>query len=467
MDTTNDPIADVAEGAEICLAEAEGIEEPRACPWADPVPVFCNLDGAAGSGKTFLTRAWAAQEFGVELAATTGIAALNLGGQTINSLLSYFDTKDLQDKYVEGRLAGVLGRLWRTGIKRIILDEKSMLNADQLTCLVRAIEAVNGNEYVLDARWVDEETPPSLGLTLVGDFAQLAPVKEPYAFESPEWHRFQENTITLTEIRRQADPEFIEALRAARVGDGKRAAEFFASRMHLTIDDTFQGPTLFATNAAVDRYNQLRMDRLPGALITFGSSRWGKQRAEWGDPKQPPAKWGVPETLGLKVGATVMILANARREGIPPQPYKYVNGDLGTIVDCDVDAFQAHVQLQRSGLIEKVDYVTRTVKVPCDAARRKELREQGEEDKIDGKMEIIGAITYMPLRLAFASTVHKSQGLSMDCVQININDHFFKSPGMIYVALSRARTAEGIRLVGRPAGFIERCATDPKLRAWL
>jgi len=111
--------------------------------------------------------------------------------------------------------------------------------------------------------------------------------------------------------------------------------------------------------------------------------------------------------------------------------------------------------------------VTRQVKIPCDSARRKELREKREGDKIDGKWEIVGAITYLPLRIAYASTVHKSQGLSLDKVQVNIRDPFFKSPGMLYVALSRARTAAGLRLVGSPRALIERCASDPRLRSWL
>jgi ATP-dependent exoDNAse (exonuclease V) alpha subunit len=111
--------------------------------------------------------------------------------------------------------------------------------------------------------------------------------------------------------------------------------------------------------------------------------------------------------------------------------------------------------------------VTRQVKVPADSARRKELREKGQQDKIDGKWEIVGEITYLPLRVAYASTTHKSQGLSLDRVQVNIRDPFFKSPGMLYVALSRARTAEGLRLVGSPQTLIERCVSDPRLREWL
>lgn len=436
-------------------------------PWSHPVPTFTYLAGAAGSGKTFLTKAWAEGERGLLLCATTGIAAINLGGSTINSILGYFDTKSLQESYTGGFLTGRLGRLWRSGVRRIVLDEVSMLDGDQLTVLVRAIDEVNGRGYVLDSRWEDEDTPPNLGLTLVGDFAQLPPVKATFAFESPEWSRFQDTTHTLTEIRRQADPAFIHALRAARLGDGKTALQYFGDVVGLQeqTNDVFDGPTILARNEAVDRFNQLRMDKLTGRAVSFTSTRWGKQRSEWGNPDKPPQTWGIPQTLQLKVGALVMILANRRYEGPPPQPYMYVNGDLGEIVGAD--PYVARVRLQRNGREVDVECIGRDVKIPCDSARRKELREQHLEDRIDGKWEIVGGIRYMPLRLAYASTVHKAQGLSLDQVQVNLRDPFFKTPGMVYVALSRARTAGGLRLVGSPAAFVERCASDPRLKEWL
>lgn len=109
------------------------------------------------------------------------------------------------------------------------------------------------------------------------------------------------------------------------------------------------------------------------------------------------------------------------------------------------------------------------MKIPLDSAWRKELRALGQDEKIseDGKWEIAGWISYLPLRVAYASTVHKSQGLSLDRVQVNIRDAFFKTPSMLYVALSRARTKEGLRLVGSAVAFVERCTTDPRLKAWL
>lgn len=439
--------------------------------WPYPTPAFTYLAGAAGSGKTFAIKDWTSREAGLELCATTGIAALNLGGQTINALLGYFDTKSLQDSFTVGSLTARLGRLWKAGIKRVVLDEVSMMDGDQLSIIVQAIEEVNGRGYVLGKGWEEEDgTPPAMGLTLVGDFAQLKPVEGIWAWESPEWLRFKPNTITLDAIRRQSDPAFIGMLRQARLGNGGAVLGYFNGKLHRTTDDAFPGPTLLAKNESVNRYNWLQIGKLKGAELFFESVREGKQRTEWGDPKKPPNTWGIPVRLHLKVGALVMILANRRKEGPPPQPYVYVNGDLGEVVDQGEGKDAAClVKLQRTGQIVEVEYVRREVLVPADSARRAELRALGKFDCLsgNGKFEIVGWVQYMPIRVAYASTVHKSQGLSLDSVQVNIGDAFFKEPGMLYVALSRARSAAGLRLVGTEAALIERCTADPRLKPWL
>jgi ATP-dependent DNA helicase PIF1 len=456
--------------------------------WPPPIPTFTFLAGAAGSGKTFATKEWAEEDPGLLLCATTGIAAINLGGETVNSVLGYFDTASLQEQYVSGFLTARLGKLWKSGVRRLVLDEVSMLAGEQLGFLVKAVEEVNGRGYVLSTKKKKDDgdsPPPSLGLTLVGDFLQLSPVKATYAFEAPEWDRFRPHTRTLTEIHRQADPEFIGMLRMARAGRGDIVSAYFQDRgaIHQETDDHFDGPTILAKNESVDRYNELRMSRLSGSSITFGSTRSGRQRSEWGNPDKPPSTWGIPETLQLREGALVMVLANRRVGVIPGTPGSgylvYVNGDLGELLGAGeetlyytpqgrkVSARVAYVQLQRTGEIVHIHPVHRQVKLPCDSARRTELRKRGQADLIEAKWEIAGAITYMPLRVAYASTVHKSQGLSLDRVQVNVRDAFFKSPGMMYVALSRARSAEGLRLVGSPQALVDRCVTDSRLREWL
>lgn len=446
--------------------------------WAAPVPTFTYLAGAAGSGKTFLAKQRAEQDLGIVIAATTGIAAVNCNTITINALLNYFDTSSLQEAYVSGFLTARLGKLWKAGVRRIVIDEVSMLPAEQLMFLVKAIEEVNERGYVLSSSRDDDESgPPQLGLTVVGDFCQLSPVKAAFAFEADEWASFAPHIQTLTRIHRQADPDFITMLRAARRGDGQTVVDYFQSRnaIQQETDDHFDGPTILAKNEPVDRYNQLRLSRLAGRPITFTATRWGKARSEWSQ---------IPETLALKAGALVMILANRRTpgtfDGSIGRQLLYANGDLAELVDVgreavwnpETEAFDrnetvAYVKLQRTGEVVTVVPVERETKVPCDSARRKELIAKGEGSRVDGRWEILGAIRFMPLRLAWASTVHRSQGLTLDAVQINCRDHFFTQGGMLYVALSRARTAEGLRLIGSPKTLIDRCRVDSRVKQWI
>lgn len=334
-----------------------------------------------------------------------------------------------------------------------------MLDGDQLTILTRAIDNANQDR---------KEGEDELGLVLVGDFAQLSPVRAPYAFESAEWERYAKATYRLQTIRRQADKDFIEALQAVRRGDAARALDFFVKRLEPQTHPSFEGTTILAKNEAVEKYNQLRLDKVKGAPMQFASSRWGKLRSEWGGPPKPKHEWGVPESLLLKEGALVMILANRNiaTKGDPPE-YLYVNGDLGTVVTQERGG--ATVVLQRTGEEVTVVPINRENLIPLEPGRRKALKEEGHPERIsqNGKQEIIGACSYMPMRLAYASTVHKSQGLSLDTVQVNIRDSFFSQPGMLYVALSRARTAEGLRLVGNEQGFRTRCTVSPKIKEWL
>lgn len=394
------------------------------------------------------------------LTATTGIAAVNLGeGCTINSLLKFYDTASLTEAFTGGWLEAQLKRYRGAGLRRIVLDETSMLDGDQLTILTRAIDNVNQDRGGDDAE---------LGLILVGDFAQLPPVRAPFAFESAEWARYAAATYRLTTIRRQADRAFIEALQAVRRGDHAQALDYFAPMLQQTTNAHFNGTTILAKNDAVDKFNALRLDKVQGKPLEFGSQRWGKLRPEWGGPPKPEHEWGVPPIFKTKIGSLVMLLANRNiaEKGEPPL-YLYVNGDLGEVVDAQHGTLT--VVLQRTGEEVSVVPITRENVIPLEVGRRKALREEGHPERIsaNGKSEIIGACHYMPVRHSWASTCHKSQGLSLDHVQVNLRDPFWRTGGMLYVGLSRARTAEGLRLVGTPEGFRARCTVDPKVRAWL
>lgn len=427
-------------------------------------PRLSYIGGAAGTGKTFAIREAAAADPGVLLTAVTGIAACNLGESvtTINSLLHYFDLEDLNRLYTTGALENRLVALASSGCKRIVIDEVSMMDGRQLYLILQSLEIAN------DALERNGKQP--IGLTLTGDFLQLPPVdvaklggradtkkNGKFAFDIPTWAKFE--TVLLTKIRRQADPLFIGALREARRGNGRGAAEVLRTQCHPFADDDFNGTTLVARNNSVDEYNMKRMLKLAEPDHHFEAELTGKPRAEWKN---------IPMTLELRKGALVMILANCSKRslGMDEDGYEYVNGDLGVFLEPTPGGHGAVVKLHRTGETVNVIYVTRQNLAPCPAERFK-LLAASEPHKLKGNYEIVGVLDYMPLRAAWASTVHKAQGLSLDNVQVDLRDGFYQTAGMCYVALTRCRTLQGLRIVGSPELLAARCVVDERVRRWL
>lgn len=389
------------------------------------------IQGIAGTGKSYkLKQLHDENQMNTVLTATTGIAAINMGrGTTINSLLWYYDSKSLLDNWTSGKLDFRLGKVYADlGVRHILLDEVSMLPASDLTVLCLALDRLN-NKLQLDGK-------ESMGLILAGDAAQLPPIKGEYFFESEHWkEKFEPNTTILRKVYRQKDKDFIEALGYVRRGEGKKAVEFFEPLMNKLIEPHFEGTTLYPYNAAVDRHNMYRLERVKGHKISFEAKYTGKQRPEWKN---------IPEILQVKEGALVMILANKSEYG----ELIYCNGDLGELVAKKDD--HAVVELQRGGIVD-VEYIHRD-----------------NEDNVEGKKKVVGGITYMPLRLAYASTCHKAQGLTLDTVQVDFRADFYtKTPGMLYVALSRARSIAGLRLCGGPKTFVKHCKLNKKIERFL
>lgn len=436
------------------LVDALGDETQDAGARESVVP--CEFTcGVAGSGKTYAwrERIAASPSDGI-LAATTGIAAVNLGTTTLNSLLRYFDTDSLRDAYLNGALVRRMKEL-RDDYRRIVIDEVSMMDGDQLSILVRA--ALECNSF--------KSTEPPLGITLVGDFAQLPPVKARWAFESDEWWRFDEHTTRLTKVWRQEQGSFLNALNLTRSGNGDAAAQVLSQdglEWNSALDIAFDGTTLVSKNDAVDRYNGMALDRIPGSTFTVTSRRWGKQRGEW---KQ------VPTEIKLKVGAYAMLLSNSYDDD---NNLIYANGDCGHITD-DHSLGSLWVRLVRNDQVVEVTRVIRDVgqkNKPEGWARMNGGTGHGEwcprpHWMPDKKRFVEGQLEYWPVRLAYASTIHKSQGLSLDRVQYDIRDHFVSAPAMLYVGMSRCRTLGGLRIVGQRERYVKHCTVDARVRPWL
>jgi ATP-dependent DNA helicase PIF1 len=447
---------------------------------APEIPVPCGrLIGCAGSGKTYTLqqRIAADKSYGL-LTATTGIASVNLGAgcTTLHSALGYFDTESMRDAYMQGRLVRKLHAIARTH-HTLIVEEYSMLVAEQLGILYRAVQEVN--------RYKDVEIP--LGILLVGDVAQLPPVcprgadsSKLWCFSSEYWQLFADNTEKLTKIWRQDNGPFLDALNAMRMGDGAAAVELLqaaGAQFHSQTDNEYDGTTIFDLNEKVDRHNDMVLGRLPGKRITVTARRWGKQRSEWGE-SQKTHQWGIPPARDFKIGALVMLLTN-KKESYDSE-FSIVNGDCGHIVDyvAGGTSFEHFVvKMIRTGKEESIYKLVRGVEQfdrPDNWAGKKISRHDdfGEwlaEPHYRGQARryVLGQIEYFPMRPAWASTCHKSQGLTLDKVQIDYRGTFFGHEAMMYVALSRCRTLAGLRLVGQKEVFVQRCKMDRRILPWI
>lgn len=413
------------------------------------------ITGPAGTGKTWRAKQLLEECVGTALCATTGIAAINLGEgvTTVNSLLGgYFDTDDLKAKWENGKLLNTLSRLYGDGLRHIVIDEVSMLDGRQLSILADALK-------------FSDKSGKTIDITLVGDFCQLPPVNAPFAFESEAFGSFRENMEVLTEVKRQDDLEFVEALQKLRRGD-MSSCEYFSRCFTSKLNTKFDGVTIVATNKEVDAMNLARHKMVQGQPQFYDTDYWGKEKSEW--------RKNIPDRLGIKEGALVMILANQREveeyddgRKVPTGRYEYVNGDLGHVVGQDCG--QPVVRLLRDDSLVTVRKVRRHNSIPIPSQARLQWLRENHPDRVlyENERESVGHVYYVPLRLAYATTVHKSQGLSLDNVQVSLDSNFFRSPGMLYVALSRARSIKGLTIVGDAEKFKERVAVDQRVKQWI
>lgn len=418
----------------------------------DAPPVRCVFTtGAAGTGKTYYWRERINNDpTEGELCATTGIAGVNLGTVTINSRLRYYDTESMINAYVSGRLVSTLARIGAR-VRNLIVDEGSMMAAEQLDTLYQAVRDANRRKMVTKVN------PDGLGIVFVGDFCQLPPIKACWAFEADCWPEFDAGTQRLEKNWRQGDGAFLDAINALRAGEGERGAGLLVTtptEFSAALDLHFPGTTIMAKNDEVDRFNWQALQRVRGEKFSVKSSRWAVGR--------PPGEWkNIPERIELKTGAYVMILANDTTG-----EFRYANGDCGLIVGQDSSSIQ--VRLARNDDVVDIGMIERRVHDDDKPEGLSASPTWGTPwfDERAGKY-CVGAVSYLPLRLAWASTCHKSQGLTLDRVQLDLRNHFFSSPAMTYVAVSRCRTPEGLRIVGDERLLASRCKIDPRVKRWI
>ena len=369
------------------------------------------LTGAAGTGKTHLLNTFIAQARKrgkkVSVTATTGLAATHLGGNTIHSWSGIGVSDHLPNNFFER-----LSKTRREVISKtdvLIIDEISMLHDFRLDMIDDVLRTVRENDQ------------PFGGIQLVmsGDFFQLPPVNRPneqgggFVVYSDAWQELQPAVLYLERQYRQNDAQLLEILTALRTGDVRRHhVEALLARTEIEPPDG-DITELHTVNVDVDDINIQKLAELPGEERSYQQTTTGSKIYVENLQRSVLA----PENLVIKLGALVMAVKNS------PQKL-YANGSIGTVVDFEPLTEYPVVEFRDGCRVTMVPDVW-------------ELRD-GERKR--------ASISQVPLRLAWAITVHKSQGMTLDAAKIDLRKAFVE--GMGYVALSRVRDLDNLYLYG-------------------
>lgn len=393
------------------------------------------LTGPAGSGKTYVLNSYIQylEDHGVDVAitASTGIAATHIGGMTIHSWsgIGIKDNLSVRDlDYLEQQK-----HLWKRfeSAKVLIIDEISMLKNTTLDMVDRVCKTFKRNNK------------PFGGLQVIfsGDFFQLPPIEKyspqaqmeqiplytdssdeimyevedviqtPFAFTATSWKQAQLHVCYLTEQHRQDDITLLRILQEMRTGEvSDDSRELLVEK--ITQKDIADVTKLYTHNIDVDRFNVKELEEVDGEGQVYEMTSRGKASAV------EALKRGclAPEELWIKVGALVMFVKNNPIVG-------YVNGTVGEVIGFDSDDFP----------IVKTKDGDEYVATP-------------QSWMIEDNGSVVAEVFQVPLKLAWAITIHKSQGMTLDSALIDLSQAFV--PGQGYVALSRVKTLDGLYLKG-------------------
>jgi len=370
------------------------------------------LTGPAGAGKTFVLNQFIrlAKSGGkyVSVTATTGLAATHLGGSTIHSWSGIGVADELQPNFLEYLSKGRREIIEKTDV--LIIDEISMLHDFRLDMIDNI------------CRMVKKKDEPFGGIQIImsGDFFQLPPINRGdsraggFVVNSQVWQELDPVICYLEEQHRQDDEELLDILNAIRSGELRRShAEKLLSRVGVEPESDEEITELHTVNVDVDRINEARLDQLEGDELFYTQTSTGSKNYVENLQRSVLA----PETLRLKKGALVMAVKNSLDK-------KYANGSIGTVIDFEPATEYPIVEFKNGKVLT----------VMPDTWEQRD----GEKKR--------ASITQIPLRLAWAITVHKSQGMTLDAAKIDLRKAFVE--GMGYVALSRVKNLRNLYLSG-------------------